>query len=55
MKVENSTNVFLYHYKNLGHVTDVFNKIYTTKSEAQKELEKYESKKVEYTDCLPWP
>lgn len=52
--VENSTNVFLYHYENLGHVTDTFNKVYLTKNEAQKEIEKYENKKVEYADCLPW-
>lgn len=54
IEVENSTNIFLYHYDNFGYVTDTFNKLYLTKNEAQKELKKYEPKKVEYTDCLPW-
>lgn len=52
-EVENSTNIFLYHYDNMGCVTDAFNKVYLTKNEAQKELKKYENK-VEYTGCLPW-
>lgn len=53
IEVENSTNIFLYHYENMGHATDAFNKVYMTEEEAKKQLEKY-NKKIQYTDCLPW-
>ena len=53
-KVEDSQNIFLYHYDNNGYVTDAFYNVYVTKKEAENRLNEINASNKKFTEELPW-